>query len=213
MLCDMLICSMQVSNAVFSRARVCTRSVARMGGCSGRTARNDLSSFHSASPPSIPEPAGPAPDRFDEELLRAHNAYRARHFSPALQWSSKAAEAARRWAQHLACAGRLELGDDADEAMGQNSARKFGGKLRGQETADLWYSEIQWYVFKNPGYSACTAHFTQMVWAGTTHMGCGRAIKDGTTYVVANYLPPGNAVGREQYVQNVKSHLTNNCCK
>lgn len=185
-----------------------------MGGCTGRTACNDLFRSQAAPPPTIPpipSAAGPGPDQFDEELLRAHNMYRARHFSPALQWSSGAAEAARRWAQHLACAGRLE--HSSDEGMGQNLACKFGGKARGQETADLWYSELQWYVFKNPGYSACTAHFTQMVWAGTTHMGCGRAIKDGTTYIVANYLPPGNAVGREHYVQNVKSHSTNNCCK
>ena len=44
----------------------------------------------------------------------------------------------------------------------------------------------------------------QVVWAGTTHMGTGSAVKGNSIYVVANYSPPGNVVGRQNFADNVK---------
>ena len=86
--------------------------------------------------------------------------------------------------------------------MGQNLAYYSGGTLTAQHTAGMWYSEIQKYNFNRPGFSSETGHFTQMVWASTTEIGIGRAVKGQTTFVVANYLPPGNVQGR--FEQNVK---------
>lgn len=43
-----------------------------------------------------------------------------------------------------------------------------------------------------------------MVWAGTTHMGAGSAVQGNTVYVVANYTPPGNVIGRQNFMDNVK---------
>lgn len=172
-----------------------------MGGCVSRSAGHDPSRSRS-TPTSSSSSSAAGRDQFDKELLRAHNAYRARHSSPALQWSPEAAKVARQWAQHLSSAGRLE--HSRRKGMGENLAYKFGAELTAQETADMWYNEIRKYDFRNPGFAAGTGHFTQMVWAGTTHMGCGRVEKNGTTYVVANYTPPGNVLGRERFEQNVK---------
>lgn len=40
-------------------------------------------------------------------------------------------------------------------------------------------------------------HFTQVVWKDSTELGVGCAKTDnGKTYVVANYNPPGNMMGK-----------------
>ena len=88
--------------------------------------------------------------------------------------------------------------------MGQNLSYKTGAELTPQNVADMWYGEIKKYDFSNPGFSSNTGHFTQMVWAETTHIGVGRVVRGNTTYVVANYTPPGNVQGRENYERNVR---------
>lgn len=141
-------------------------------------------------------------DEFGAALLRAHNTYRSKHGSPKLKWSADAASKAQAWAEHLAKTGSLQHGGNKD--MGQNLAYKSGAALSGQEVADMWYSEIKNYDFSRPGFSSNTGHFTQMVWASTTHMGAGRVVKGSTTFVVANYTPPGNITNSGYFKQNVK---------
>lgn len=92
--------------------------------------------------------------------------------------------------------------------MGQNLAYKSGAELTAQEVADMWYNEITKYDFNNPGFSSSTGHFTQLVWSETTEVGIGKAVKGTTTYVVANYTPPGNVQGRQNYERNVKRAKT-----
>ena len=48
-----------------------------------------------------------------------------------------------------------------------------------------------------------TGHFTQLIWKNCIEVGFGIAIgKDGTVYLVSNYLPAGNVIG--YYPQNVQ---------
>jgi len=68
----------------------------------------------------------------------------------------------------------------------------------GGAAADSWYSEIEDYDF-NSGRSKtgkAVGHFTQLVWAGSTHVGVGRS-SDGQ-WVCANYRPAGNFIGEER---------------
>lgn len=138
-------------------------------------------------------------ENFKQELLQAQNAYRAKHQAPAMQYSSKAASPAQKWANHLASIGKLEHGNHS--GMGQNLAYKSGAEFSAQGVADIWYNEVQNYNYSNPGFAMDTGHFTQLVWKGTTQVGIGRAVRGNTTFVVANYLPPGNVAG--QYQDNV----------
>lgn len=121
-------------------------------------------------------------------------------------------------------AGRLE--HDQDTGMGQNLFQKtaFGTRIEvsGQEVVDAWYGEIRSYDFTRPGFTSGTGHFTQVlvsnvysiynviagilqvVWVGTTHVGVATATQGNTVFVVANYTPPGNFVGSQNFSVNVK---------
>lgn len=66
-----------------------------------------------------------------------------------------------------------------------------------------WYNEIQRYNYNNPGYSGETGHFTQIVWADTSLLGCAytTSCPNWRTQVVCLYSPPGNVIGA--FAQNV----------
>lgn len=141
-------------------------------------------------------------DGFNGSLLSSHNKLRAAHGSPPLRWSKTAASKARAWARHLAQTGTLEHGNH--EGLGQNLAYKMGAELSGEEASNIWYQEISEYDFNRPGFRSGTGHFTQLVWAATTHVGASKVTQGNRSYVVANYSPPGNITNRGQFEQNVK---------
>ena len=64
----------------------------------------------------------------------------------------------------------------------------------------MWYDELTdpGYDFSNPGFGAGTGHFTQVVWKGSTELGCGIS----GVYVVCRYCnEAGNMSGA--FPQNV----------
>ncbi len=124
-------------------------------------------------------------------IVEAHNAHRAKHCAPPLQWSAELARTAQSWADHLAKKGcSLE---HSSTPFGENLAAATAVSPAG--AADLWYREIQKYDFKKGTFSMHTGHFTQVVWVGSRRLGCGTATCKDRQLWVCNYDPPGNMEG------------------
>ncbi|CAN8007964.1 unnamed protein product [Ixodes pacificus] len=144
---------------------------------------------------------------FHKLCLKAHNKYRAKHGAKPLKSNSTLYILAQRWA------GRLAKLDDVKNVthqqglgIGENIYWRTGDGFLynniARDAVDTWYNESKNYDYDSGGYSEETAHFTQLVWASTTDLGCGYRISvTGTIFVVCNYFPQGNIEG--QYTANV----------
>lgn len=158
---------------------------------------------------------------FAEDIVHAHNVVRERAGVDPLEWSSQLGEIATARVQKLAQQGcyieHSPLSERWNKAgfryLGENLYKVINMKPSGVDIVDAWYAEIEDYSFGLVG-SACVkekcagrasppctlGHFTQVMWAESTHVGCARAECPGQkkrTFVsVCNYGPGGNIVGR-----------------
>ena len=136
---------------------------------------------------------------FARQQLDNHNHYRSLHGAPALRYDKSLENACQAWANHLASVDRL-YHDDNRGYVGENAAQDNGSA---SGVTKSWYDEESMYDYGRPGFSMATAHFTQVVWIGTSNFGIAKATAaSGKVYVVARYSPPGNVRG--QYPANVK---------
>jgi len=158
---------------------------------------------------------------FPEDILHAHNVVRERVGVEPLQWSNGLHEMASARVLKLANEGcyikHSPLSDRWYEAgfeyIGENLYKVINMKPTGVDIVDAWYAEIEDYTFGTVGDACvkercagranppCTlGHFTQVMWAKSTHVGCARAEcpdQSKRTFVsVCNYGPGGNIVGR-----------------
>jgi uncharacterized protein YkwD len=179
--------------------------------------RDDARDPWGAPPPPTPEPPRPAPEPAPparqpppprgprlatdaQQILDAHNRYRAQHCAAPLAWSPKLEQVAARWAQSLVDQG-CKFGHSGGQ-YGENLAAGTSGTLDGNAVAAMWYDEIKEYSFDRGGFSMNTGHFTQVVWRDTSEVGCAKATCRGMDIWVCNYNPAGNVDG--DYRANVK---------
>ena len=61
------------------------------------------------------------------------------------------------------------------------------------QATDMWYNEVitPGYDFDNQGFDSGTGHFTQVVWKGSTKLGCGIS----GVYVVCRYCETAGNMG------------------
>lgn len=162
-----------------------------------------------------PEPtAGLTP--WQNEMLDRHNLLRAKHCSPAMTWDEEIAKSAQAWAD------RCRFEHAQGTGLGENLAAAAGTVRTPTETSDSWYSEIQLYNFAAPGTVDAAGHFTQLVWKGSTKLGCAMAVCPATSIspnwgawptaqlVVCRYAPQGNVAGA--YAENVLPESTGGVC-
>jgi len=145
---------------------------------------------------------GGAPSGSDiSQYLDAHNGFRAQHGASPLTWSDNLASKAQEWANqcHFEHSGG-QLGP-----FGENLAAGTGNFGIAQAVQD-WKNEESSYNPNNPQPS----HFTQVVWKGSTQLGCASADCDGifpgpgkATYYVCEYEAQGNILG--QFPENVQA--------
>ena len=132
-------------------------------------------------------------------VVDAHNAVRAKHNLPPMSWSPGAAAVAQAWANQCRWGHNPNNGE-----RGENIAAYTGDPSPLQSVA-LWAGEAKDY---DSAHNACRpgaqcGHYTQLVWAKTTRVGCAMTTCDflgaGTTFVVCDYEPPGNYIGERPY--------------
>ncbi|KAL6984990.1 Cuticle-degrading protease [Sarracenia purpurea var. burkii] len=134
------------------------------------------------------------------EFLAPQNEARSVLGLPPLAWDVDLAEYASWYANQRRedCALRHSEGP-----FGENIFWGSGDAwTEGDAVAD-WISEEEWYDY---GSNSCAAgqecaHYTQIVWRGTTSVGCARVVCFGGrgVFMTCNYDPPGNYIGQRPY--------------
>ena len=138
-------------------------------------------------------------------LLAAHNVERARVGTVPLRWDEALAVEAGVWARELVDTGRWEH-DPALHGHGENLWTGWGNRIwTPEEMVGGWTAEKRHYVrgvFPNvsrTGDWTAVGHYTQMVWSGTTHVGCAIATRGNRSVLACRYSPPGNIDGRRAF--------------
>ncbi|AET37312.1 uncharacterized protein Ecym_1054 [Eremothecium cymbalariae DBVPG len=140
-------------------------------------------------------------------LLWAHNSKRALHYNtPSLSWDNTLRQYAEDQVRSLIgteydpCTFRLKhsYGPYGENIGTIGSSARYP---RADEVVNAWYEEIKYYNFNDVtgtvhnGYDV--GHFTQLVWADTTKVGCAVVTCRSQYYFVytlCEYSPPGNVL-------------------
>lgn len=137
-------------------------------------------------------------------LLAAHNRERARLGVAPLRWDPALAAAAASYGPTLARLGRLQHSPRAGR-VGQRENLWMGsrGAFSPEQMVGNWIAEKAYYRAGMPfphvsrtGNWSDVAHYTQVVWRGTTHVGCSIYPTHRWDYLICRYSPPGNVDGR-----------------
>ena len=145
-----------------------------------------------------------ATDTSSARILAAHNRERARVGVAPLRWDPTLAASAASYGPALARVGGLRHSPKADR-LGQRENLWMGtrGAYSPEQMVGNWIAEKAYYrqgQFPNvsrTGNWADVAHYTQVVWRGTTHVGCAIYPTRNWDYLICRYSPPGNLDGRQ----------------
>ena len=137
-------------------------------------------------------------------LVAVHNRERAAVGAPPLRWDPALANAAASYGPQLASLGRL-IHSPRQSRPGQreNLAMDYSAHTSVDRLIGTWVAEKNdlqpgdFPFVSRTGNWKDVAHYTQMVWKTTTHVGCA-IHSDGRqwSYLICRYSPPGNVDGR-----------------
>ena len=171
--------------------------------------------------PNPPKPNDPKPNQpklnYKSVVLHHHNVHRLNHSSPAIQWDPALASTAAKIAS--SCVYAHNNKEDGG-GYGQNiAAGTAPGGISRVISGQFYNGEVNYfdgqYGEANPDNFSQWGHFSQLVWAASTHVGCatkycpnGLQNTGGNVrpyFTVCNYGGPGNVAGR--YADNIGKPL------
>ncbi|WP_374943935.1 CAP domain-containing protein [Sphingomonas sp.] len=126
---------------------------------------------------------------------------------PPVAWDDTLAADALGYAQAMARSGRFQHAEQpqGQGREGENLWTGTRGAYRYDERFGHWAAERRDFVdAPTPGFSRTgrwqdVAHYTQIVWRGSTRVGCAMASNATDDYLVCRYSPPGNVVGERAF--------------
>ena len=150
-----------------------------------------------------------------ERLLAAHNRERALVGAPPLQWDSTLADHAASYGPTLARLGTLVHSPrEGRPGERENLAMAWHGTMSAEQLVGMWSREklllergnsapncpqqfgcLLFPATSRTGRWEDIAHYTQMVWASTSRVGCAIYSADWD-YLICRYSPPGNIDGK-----------------
>lgn len=141
--------------------------------------------------------------RFEARLLALHNRERAATGAPPLVWDARLAAAAASYGPSLERLGRLAHAPPATRAgQGENLWMGTRDAYELEEMAGGWAAEKS--LFRPGVFPAVSSsrqwsdvgHYTQMIWKGTSRVGCAVHKARLWDFLICRYTPPGNVVGQ-----------------
>ena len=157
-----------------------------------------------------------------QQMLDAHNTVRAAvdppaQSMPALTWDPLLAEVAQRWTDQCTFSHNANRTTDYANLGGSGTSARTciwtpRHRSSPQTTVDAWAAEAANWVYVPFGQGDCSGatcgHYTQLIWAGTLRVGCGRTscpagpgVPFAGTIVTCDYAPGGNFAGQYPYVE------------
>lgn len=130
---------------------------------------------------------------------------------PSLAWDPALAEIAATWAAKCVDTedpvGLIDHDPDRTtgsgyQYVGENIFGSGGTHATAQMAVSNWMDEQADYNYTNNSCSGICGHYTQIVWRGTTHLGCALHNCPGLTYgssIVCDYGPGGNVSNQRPY--------------
>lgn len=150
----------------------------------------------------IPADDGRPSTDLERRVLEAHNVERARVRTTSLIWSDNLEAEAREWAEYLIAHDRFAH-DPRPHGHGENLWMGWGNRVfTPEDMVGDWIVERRLYrsgVFPNvsrTGDWVAVGHYTQLIWRGTTHVGCAVASRGDRSILACRYSPPGNVDGQ-----------------
>jgi hypothetical protein len=174
--------------------------VALVFGCSDRPSWADGRMVREKRPANAP---AQSLANMERRLLAIHNRARTELGAPPLLWDSRLARAAASYGPQLAARGRLaHSAIAARPGQGENLWMGTRGAYSIEEMAGGWAAEKSLFrpgifpdVSRN-GKWGDVAHYTQIIWRGTTRVGCAIHKSRDWDFLICRYAPPGNVVGQ-----------------
>ena len=134
------------------------------------------------------------------EALKAHNQFRKQDKQKPLIWNKDLEKISQEWANKLASSCKMSH-HQGQVPFGEN-LYYYSQSTTVTNAVKAWASEK---VFYNYQQNKCQDgkqcyHYTQIVWKGTTDLGCGyQSCSNGAQFWVCTYFPAGNIIGARPF--------------